>query len=952
MSARLPPVPNSLLDEATGVLAGLPSELRRDPVVASRLLRLFAASPFAAKIATRHPQLLRELLDSGRLERCSEVGELAALVAAAVGRDLDEASFMSRLRLLRHRELLRVLWRELEDHSSVTETLADLSGLADACINAALDWAKEALWPRHGRPRLADGAPCDIGVIAMGKLGGFELNFSSDVDLVFVYADSGMTDGSRKIGNDEYFSLLCQRVVHLLAHPTTEGFVYRVDLRLRPFGNSGALALTLPALENYLMRSGRDWERYAYIKARVINPWSETAWFYREVVRPFVYRRYLDYGVFAALRDMKGLIEHEVQRDEFRDDIKLGPGGIREIEFIVQSIQLVRGGSVAALRSQQILRLFPVLSAQGFLASEAVDELAAAYLFLRRLENALQALNDQQLHQLPVDGQSQTRLALLLGLGSWAGLYELLQQHRARVTRHFRAVVFRGEQDAAAEGNPGLRHIWLGKMDRDAAMQHLREAGFMDPAPIFDRLQDMQAVSSLQRLDAAGRKRLDLLMPTLLEVAGRQPDAALAFSGTASVIEAIGRRSTYFALLNENPAARERLVRMCGLSDFLARQVAEYPLLLDELLDPRLFAEPPTRAELAGELHRRLEAVDGEDRERWLEALRNFQQAAIFRIAVADLSGVLPLMKVSDRLSETAELVLEAACGRAWMELSARHGVPRCTVDGRRRAAAFGVIAYGKLGGLELGYASDLDLVFLHDSEGEQQQTDGEQVLDNSRFFVRLAQRIISFVTILTPAGHLYEVDTRLQPEGRRGLLVSGLVAFSAYQCEKAWTWEHQALLRSRGIAGDKGVLSAFEAIREEVLTRHVHRDRLRADVLEMRERMSREHPPDGVDGFDLKHGRGGIMDIEFIVQYLVLREAGEKPSLLRWPDNIRQLDALARAAVIDTGTAAILADDYRLLRQKLHHLTLAGSDGVSSAADLEAASQRVRRIWSEVFTV
>ncbi|MBW7931617.1 MAG: bifunctional [glutamate--ammonia ligase]-adenylyl-L-tyrosine phosphorylase/[glutamate--ammonia-ligase] adenylyltransferase, partial [Gammaproteobacteria bacterium] len=775
--------------------------------------------------------------------------------------------------------------------------------------------------------------------IAMGKLGGRELNFSSDMDLIFVYVDAGQSAGPRQLGNEEYFRLLCQKLVQLLGQPTTEGIVYRVDLRLRPFGNSGPLAVSLPALENYLMQNGRDWERYAYVKARVINDWSEAGWFYREVVRPFVYRRYLDYGVFGSLREMKALIEAEVRRKEFAANIKLGPGGIREIEFIVQSLQLVRGGSVAALRGQQLLGLLPALAGHGYLATTAADELHAAYLFLRRLENALQALRDQQLHSLPDDPADRARLALQLGAGGWDEVAAQLARPRAVGTE---------QGDAPAGGR--LRRVWLEELPAEEAATLLGEAGFGESGQVLERLRRLHAASSLQRLDAPGRQRLDLLMPALLEAAGREGQSSLAIDGVAHVVEAIGRRSAYFALLNENPAARERLVSMCGLSSFLARQIAEHPVLLDELLDPRLFAEPPTRAELAGELQRRLDAVSGDDGERWLEAVRNFQRAAVFRIAVADLSGVLPLMKVSDRLTETAELVLQASCEQAWRELATRHGVPRCVVDGTPRAAAFGIIAYGKLGGLELGYASDLDLVFLHDSAGEAQQTDGGRVLENGVFFARLAQRIISFATMLTPGGHLYEVDTRLQPEGRRGLLVSGLAAFAAYQREKAWTWEHQALLRSRGIAGDAGVLESFEAIRREVLTAHVRRDQLREEVLAMRERMAQEHAQPAAGDFDIKHDRGGVTDIEFIVQYLVLRAAGDHPELVRWSDNIRQLEALAASGIMAADTAGVLSDTYRDYRAELHHLALAGRPGLMPGERAEPLAARIRAIWDEVF--
>ena len=728
-------------------VTGIPENLR------PQLERVSACSPYAAGVLARYPQLLTELVSTGRLARKSHAGEISALVADCAPATASEDDIARSLRTIRHRELLRILWRDIAGGSTVVESLRDLSDLADAAIGAALAWSTESLRARHGLPRTEAGEPCGLGILGMGKLGGYELNFSSDVDLIFVFSEAGETDGPKRLANEEYFRLLGQRLVGLLSRKTPDGFVYRVDVRLRPFGSTGPLAVSLPALENYLMQNGRDWERYAYVKARVINEWPDTEYFYRDVVRPFVYRRYLDYGVFSSLREMKALIEAEVERKEFETDIKLGPGGIREIEFIVQSFQLVRGGSIAELRERQLLKVLPALGRHGCLPAPAVAELTDAYLFLRRVENSLQAINDQQTHAIPADDTDRARLALALGCADWAAVAATLERHRAAVARQFRDVVFRSETGNGQTAGSSLRRVWLEGVPPEAAEGLLREAGFAgpgEPAAVLERLRQLRAAATLQRLDEAGRQRLDALVPAVLEIAARQQRPLLAVEGVARVIEAVGRRSAYFALLNENPVARERLVALCAMSDFLAKQVAAHPLLLDELLDQRLFGEPPTRDEFAAELARRLEGVATEEHEHWLEALRNFQQAALFRIAVADLSGVLPLMKVSDRLTETAELVLQAALEHASRELAARHGQPRCVVSGESRAAELGIAAYGKLGGLELGYSSDLDLVFLHDSAGDSQETDGEKPIENAMFFGRVARRVISIATMLT----------------------------------------------------------------------------------------------------------------------------------------------------------------------------------------------------------
>jgi glutamate-ammonia-ligase adenylyltransferase len=959
MTTVWPDVPAELCEASERLLAAIThheeiaAALRSDAAPGATLARVVACSPFAAGVIAQYPQTFLELLGSGRLSRPSEPGELARLMLEGAPAGAGEEEVLRGLRVRRHRELVRIIWREVSGEAAVTESLRDLSDLADGAINAALAWATQALRPRHGLPRTETGETCGFGILGMGKLGGFELNFSSDVDLVFVYSEPGETDGPKRISNEEYFRLLGQRLVGLLGQRTADGFVYRVDVRLRPFGASGPLALSLPALENYLMQNGRDWERYAYIKARVVNDWPDADYLYRDVVRPFVYRRYLDFGVFASLREMKAMIEAEVQRKEYQDNVKLGPGGIREIEFIAQSFQLVRGGSIAELRGREILKILPSLGRHGCLPATAVEELTRAYLFLRRVENAIQAIGDQQTHIVPANAADRARVALALGFSGWAALSGELESQRMTVSRHFREVVFRGGDAEVPVADNRLRLVWSQEASPEAAEGLLREAGFTgsgDAVAVLDRLRQLRAAGTLQRLDEPGRQRLDALVPTVLEIAARQANPLLAVQGVALVIESIGRRSAYFALLNESPAARERLVSLCAMSDFLARQVAAHPLLLDELLDSRLFVEPPTREELAAELARRLEAVASEDEERWLEALRNFQQAALFRIAVADLSGVLPLMKVSDRLTETAEMVLQASFDQAWREMTVRHGRPRCVVNGVARDAEFGIVAYGKLGGLELGYGSDLDLVFLHDSAGEEQQTDGARAIENAVFCARVAKRIINFATMVTPAGQLYDVDTRLQPEGKKGLLVSSLAAFESYQRESAWTWEHQALLRSRGIAGSPAVLAAFEEIRRDVLMHHVHWDKLREDVLGMRRKMLGELPGGTAESFQIKRDPGGLTDIEFIVQYLVLREARHYAALVRYSDNIRQLEALAAAGIMDRETAALLTDIYRSYRQRIHHLSLAGQPPLMPRAEAAGSIEAVRAAWEQAF--
>ena len=780
----------------------------------------------------------------------------AALEPFAAARALaEEAEFTAELRRVRRRELARIAWRDLTGATDTVTTLAALSALADAAIAAALDFATAALGARYGTPRAESGEPQALMVVGMGKLGGGELNFSSDIDLVFLYGEGGMTDGARRVENFEYFTRLGQKLIQLLGAVTEEGFVYRVDMRLRPFGESGPLVASGAALEDYLQQHGRDWERYAWVKARAITHADRYEPLYHDVVRPFVFRRYLDFGVFESLREMKGLIEREVERRELEDDVKLGPGGIREIEFTVQAFQLLRGGSDPRLRSPSLLTVLPLLAGQKLLPGGVVQELSGAYEFLRRLENRLQMVADEQTHRLPVDPERRARLCAAMRLPDWDALAAALAVQRAAVVRHFEALVLAEEGARPAAGSDFASAFAAGSEPRSlvAALGALLDDA--DPAalePLAALLVELRGGAYYRRLDEAGRRRLHALLPRLSAAAVRCAAPAETLKRALGVLEAIGARTAYLALLNENALARTRLVEVCALGGFLPAQVAAFPLLLDELVDQRLFDDPPSRAVFAAELEFRM-AAGGGDAERGIEALRQFRRAAVFRIALWDLTDRLPLMQVSDRLTDVAELIIERALGLAWREVTAVYGVPRCGTRGDLRECGVAAVGYGKLGGYELGYGSDLDLVFLHDSAGEVQETSGPKVIDNAVFFLRLGQKAVHFLTVHTAFGRLYEVDMRLRPSGKGGLLMTNIDAFVDYQRKEAWTWEHQALLHSRAVAGSATLRAAFEAARVELLRGSVRRATLREEVRQMRERMRRELSRAAAGEFDLK---------------------------------------------------------------------------------------------------
>jgi glutamate-ammonia-ligase adenylyltransferase len=915
--------------------------------IAASLVRVWACSEFVATSCLRDPSLLSGLISDGNLlERVDDAWIASDLQTRSCG--TSEPEWMEAVRKFRRRHMVRIAWRDIAGWASLAETLRDLSALADVCIEFAYRKNYELLTARYGAPiGETSQAAQPMLILGMGKLGARELNYSSDIDLVFLYPEEGQTDGARSIDNAEFFLRLGQKIAQLLSGQTVDGFVYRVDLRLRPFGDSGRVALGFGAFENYLQQHGRDWERYAYVKARAITATDHFPSLYEEVLRPFVFRRYLDFGVFESLRDMKAMIAREVERRELSDNIKLGPGGIREIEFIVQAFQLIRGGGDRRLQNRELQAVLPLLASQRLLGRDAVADLEAAYRFLRLVENRLQEWNDEQTHKLPEAADARARLALSLEMSDWAAVSALLGVHRDRVSRCFAQTVF------GPVAGAGDQQLETGQtFDLEASAEDLGKSltrvGIGDE--LLEPLEQLRSSSYYRRLDDTGRRRLRDALPRILQSVAATDEPVVTFGRIARILEMIGGRTVYLALLNENSAALQRLVQLCSQSQFLSDQIASHPLLLDELIDERLIEEPPSRAQFAEDMESRRGAFQGEDAERQVELLRHFQRAALFRVAVADLTGRLPLMKVSDRLTDIAELIVAEALSLAWAQMTAKHGVPRYVdAKGGSRTASMIVVAYGKLGGLELGYGSDLDLVFLHDSVGEFQRTDGSQPTDNSVFFQRLAQRLVHLLTVYTSAGRLYEVDTRLRPGGNRGMLAQTLQSFREYEFQEAWTWEHQSLLRARAIVGEPRLREAFEEARVEVLRNAVRRGDLRNEVRNMRARM-RENLSKAKPGqIDLKQDAGGIADLEFLVQYWMLKWADRYPEIVTFSDNIRQLESLASGNLVPQSRVDFLVNTYRRYRERLHHLSLNNAKNVVDAAEFVEERRGVVEIWDEV---
>jgi glutamate-ammonia-ligase adenylyltransferase len=643
---------------------------------------------------------------------------------------------------------------------------------------------------------------------------------------------------------------------------------------------------------------------------------------------------------------MHALIAEEVKKRELQDNVKLGPGGIREAEFVVQSLQLVRGGSEPTLQSRSLQKVLPLLVGPRGLSAEDANALRDAYRYMRRVENFIQGIRDQQTHDMPSGDSDRARLCVAMNYGNWCELRNEFERHRAAISAQFEHVAFRER----AEETPFQKRVeqaWESGADEGAWAELLGAEGYSEAAGMAEVLARFSGNSRTRQIDAAARDRLRRFVPQLVVEIAKAERPVVALSRTVSIVEQVLRRSAYLALLNENRGALARLVDLCSRSHYVAEQIARFPALLDELLDPRRYSEAVTRADLAVELQQRLTGQN-EDAETRMQAIGQFQRSTMFRIAVADFNGKLPIMKVSDGLTWLAEVVLEETLRVARRDLVERHGAPRCTDDGVEREAGFGIIAYGKLGGLELSYGSDLDIVFLHDSRGSQQVTDGAKPLDNTMFFSRLVRRLTHFLTTQTGSGQLYDIDTRLRPDGHKGLLVTSAEAFERYQEDNAWTWEHQALLRARPVAGSDRVAAEFERIRRETLVRRVRHEQLRDDVISMRQRMRSELDRSDGDVFDLKHGRGGIGDIEFIVQYLVLDQAKTHPDVIFYSDNIRQLDALTAGGCLEQSVGDALQDAYRAYRLRQHRLVLDDRPPLVSQADFVEERRFVAKTWDD----
>lgn len=905
-------------------------------------------SDFVQQSLTAHPEWLAEL--ESVPPEADEWQHYAQWLQEALAPVSDEVALMRELRLFRRRIMVRIAWAQTLSMVNEESTLQQLSVLAETLIVAARDWLYAACCREWGTPCNAEGAAQPLLILGMGKLGGGELNFSSDIDLIFAWPENGVTQGGRReLDNAQFFTRLGQRLIKALDQPTQDGFVYRVDMRLRPFGDSGPLVLSFAALEDYYQEQGRDWERYAMVKARIMGDDSAYVSELRAMLRPFVFRRYIDFSVIQSLRNMKGMIAREVRRRGLKDNIKLGAGGIREIEFIVQVFQLIRGGREPSLQLRALLPTLAAIEALHLLPNTDAARLREAYLFLRRLENLLQSINDEQTQTLPGDELNRARLAWAMHFADWSSLENALAGHMDGVRQVFNDLIGDDESESSDDRlAEHWRELWQDALQEDDTPSALAHLSVEQRNQVVALIADFRKELDKRTIGPRGRQVLDNLMPPLLRDVCARPDAAVPLSRMTPLLTGIITRTTYLELLSEFPGALKHLISLCAASPMVASQLARYPLLLDELLDPATLYQPTATDAYRDELRQYLLRVPEEDEEQQLEAMRQFKQAQLLRVAAADIAGTLPVMKVSDHLTWLAEAMIDAVVRQAWGLMVARYGQP--THLHEREGRGFAVVGYGKLGGWELGYSSDLDLVFLHDCPADV-MTDGEREIDGRQFYLRLAQRIMHLFSTRTSTGILYEVDARLRPSGAAGMLVTTVESFADYQRNEAWTWEHQALVRARVVYGDPQLKVQFDAIRRDILSLPREGDKLQTEVREMREKMRSHLGGKHRDSFDIKTDAGGITDIEFITQYLVLRYAHERPKLTRWSDNVRILELLAQNEIMDEQEARALTDAYTTLRDELHHLALQEQPGWLPLEAFTAERQQVSESWHKWLT-
>ena len=902
---------------------------------AEQLQKTLHASQYAEQVLANHESLLQQDYAIDQFLKPLSADYIHQLVISTLQDIQDETLWMKTLRILRARLMFRWIWQDANQLTDVVTLTQELSDFADICVQVAKDFARIPLVAKHGEPMGYNGKVQDLIVVAMGKHGAQELNLSSDIDLIFAFDEQGETNGRKCIEVQQFCILWGQKLIYLLDHITADGFVFRVDMRLRPWGDGSALAISHVALEKYLSQHGREWERYAWIKARIITGGQEGNELL-QMTRPFVFRKYVDYTAFEAMREMKAMIEREVQRRNIEDNIKLGAGGIREVEFIVQVFQLIYGGSKLELQDRQCLVSLRHLGEAELLEPQAVLDLEDAYLFLRRVEHAIQALNDQQSQALPTEPELRARISDTLGFADWDSFMQTLNEKRAKVIYQFEHLIKENEPDSLLENYSQLEKQLDAVLD-DQAKNLVHEFWYGH---------------ATKKLTAKALQRLKTFWPHLIEAVLQSKNPQMALMRLMPLVESVLRRSVYLVMLIESKGALQRLVKMATVSPWICEELTQYPVLLDEFLS--MDFELPKRSDLEDSLRQQLLRIELDEVEDLMRVLRLFKKSNVLTVAASDVLAESHLMKVSDALTDIAEVTANAALQLAYQMIVKKHGYPldsegqRCGLEHN----AFAIIGYGKVGGIELGYGSDLDVVFIHNMD-EQADTDGIKPISGFEFAMRVARKFVSLMTTQTLDGRVYDVDTRLRPSGDAGLLVTSLRAFEHYQLKSAWLWEHQALVRARSIAGDQDLRDKFEVLRCKILTQPRDEAYVRSEVLKMRQKMkdhlgsSKEQKKDGI--FHLKQDAGGIVDIEFMAQYAVLAWSGSNPDLAHYSDNVRILEDAAKTGCLSSDDATALIQAYLRERAESHRLALANQSMQVNAADWYDTREVVCKLWQRL---
>ncbi|MCK7459325.1 bifunctional [glutamate--ammonia ligase]-adenylyl-L-tyrosine phosphorylase/[glutamate--ammonia-ligase] adenylyltransferase [Idiomarina aminovorans] len=912
-----------------------------------QLRTLVAVSPFIGRVAESYPEhLLADFFVGNETTvKLPATREYDACLAKALSEQDSEDSAKKRLRQLRHCWMAKLAAADILQQISLEESLAHYSAFADAAISKSFEWLFERFIRRYGKPLNTEGELLPLLVIGMGKLGGEELNFSSDIDLIFAFPEQGETQGpGRNLEHDVFYKRLAQSFIALLDETTADGQVFRVDMRLRPFGQSGPLVASINALEHYYQEQGRDWERYAMVKARMIGAEEQYQQAFQQLIRPFVYRRYIDFGAIEALRKMKLLITQETRRQGVKNNIKLGAGGIREVEFIVQAHQLIRGGQEKSLQTRSVYKAMNELTELDLIGQKQAQQLLQDYEYLRVIEHRLQQIDDQQTQQLPSDEIGRARLCAMLDEPDWETLQERVDQCMARIHTEFQQVV--GAESEDDEDEQSLQVLWQDMLDDDAAIEIIESEGVNEPRALWTQIKNFRQESRRRSSGPRGRSALARLMPMMLRHAIQHQHPERLLERLLSIIKAVMSRTAYIELLAENPGARDQVCKLCMASPWISEQLALHPILLDELIDPQQLYSLPESKDYAAVLREYLVRIPEQDLETQMDALRQAKQALQLKIAAADIGGVLELMNVSDHLSALAEAIISEVVGLAWHHLTQKHGKPAGTsIDN----TGFAVLGYGKLGGQELGYGSDLDLVFVTDAD-YQGQTDGQRPIEVQQFYLRLAQRILHLFTTRTVAGILYDVDLRLRPSGQAGLLVTQVRSFARYLREDAWTWELQALVRARPVFGVPALRDTVMDIRQSILSQPRDETELRESIVKMRKKMRKHLTQSNRNMFDLKQDTGGIADIEFITQYLVLRYAHEYPRLCEYSDNVRLLTEAQQLHLLSDVDAQNLINAFQIFRCESHALALQGEQ-LLEEHNLDTERQAVSSCWNHLLS-